>query len=107
MAGRRWWRVDPVIASLWVGLATIVVVFVVGAWLDARSTTSEVCSDPAAAVRVPDVDCTAHHPGDTWVYYRAGQAVPALGGATAGASGEPPAGDAVPGVPDGGEAPGK
>ncbi|HEY2194096.1 MAG TPA: hypothetical protein VGH76_17605 [Actinomycetospora sp.] len=98
MAGGRRWRVDAVLASLWVGLAAIVVVFAIGAWLDAHSTTSEVCADPAA-VRVPDLDCSAHRPGDTWVYYRTDQAVPALGGATVAASGEPPAGDAVPGVP--------
>ena len=64
--------------------------------------------DPVlASFWVPDVDCTAHHPGDTWVYYRAGQAVPALGGPTAAASGEPPAGDALPGVPDDGGTAGK
>ncbi len=72
-------RVDPVLASLWVGLAAIVAVFAIGASLAADSTTAEVCSAPAS-VRVPDVDCTAHHPGDTWVYYRVGQAVPAVGG---------------------------
>ena len=98
--------VDPVIASLWVGLATIVAVFAIGAGLAADSTTSEVCSAPAS-VRVPDVDCTAHHPGDTWVYYRVGQAVPAVGRATAGSSGQPPAGDALPGVPDDGGTAGK
>ena len=97
-------RVDPVLASLWVGLAAIVAVFALGAALAAGSTTAEVCSDPTS-VRVPDVDCTAHHPGDTWVYYRVGQAVPAVGRATGDASGEPPAGDAMPGVPgDGGTA---
>jgi hypothetical protein len=97
-------RVDPVLASLWVGLGLIVAVFAVGAWLQAGATTDEVCSAPSA-VRVPDVDCSAHHPGDPWVYYRTGQAVPAIGGPTTGASSEPPAGDAVPGVPDDGEAP--
>jgi hypothetical protein len=99
-------RVDPVLASLWVGLAAIVAVFAIGASLAADSTTAEVCSAPTS-VRVPDVDCTAHHPGDSWVYYRAGQVVPAVGGATAAASGEPPAGDALPGVPDDGGTAGK
>jgi hypothetical protein len=94
-------RVDPVLASLWVGLGVIVAGFAIGASLAAGSTTAEVCAAPTS-VRVPDVGCTAHHPGDTWVYYRAGQAVPAVGGATVGSSGEPPAGDALPGVPDGG-----
>jgi hypothetical protein len=104
MRGRL--RVDPVLASLWVGLAAIVAVFAIGASLAADSTTAEVCSAPAS-VRVPDVDCTAHHPGDTWVYYRAGQVVPATGRATVGASSEPPAGDALPGVPDDGGTAGK
>jgi hypothetical protein len=99
-------RIDPVLASLWVGLAAIVAVFAVGASLAAGSTTAEVCSAPES-VRVPDVDCTAHHPGDTWVYYRLGQVVPALGGRTAAASDEPPAGDALPGVPDDGGTAGK
>jgi hypothetical protein len=99
-------RVDPVLASLWVGLAAIVAVSAIGASLASNSTTAEVCS-AAGSVRVPDVDCTAHHPGDTWVYYRAGQAVPALGGPTTAASGEPPAGDALPGVPDDGGTAGK
>jgi hypothetical protein len=99
-------RVDPVLASLWVGLAAIVAVFAIGASLAADSTTAEVCSAPAS-VRVPDVDCTTHHPGDTWVYYRAGQVVPATGRATVGASSEPPAGDALPGVPDDGGTAGK
>jgi hypothetical protein len=100
MLGRL--RADPVIASLWVGLAMIVVVFAIGAGLAAGSTTAEVCAAPTS-VRVDDVDCSAHHPGDTWVYYRAGQAVPALGAATTGASHTPPAGDALPGVPVGGK----
>lgn len=103
MAGRPWLRVDPVLAALWAGLGAIVAVFALGTWLDADSSTAEVCSD-SAAVRVPDVDCTTHRPGDTWVYYRTGQAVPAVGRGTAGASGEPPAGDAIPGVPADGDA---
>lgn len=104
MRGRLWF--DPVLASLWVGLAAIVAVFAIGASLAAGSTTDEVCAAPTS-VRVPDVDCSAHHPGDTWVYYRAGQVVPALGGPTGAASGEPPAGDALPGVPDDGATAGK
>jgi hypothetical protein len=99
-------RVDPVLGALGVGLAAIVAVFAIGATLAADSTTAEVCSAPTS-VRVPDVDCTAHRPGDTWVYYRVGQAVPAVGRATGGASGEPPAGDAMPGVPDDGGTAGK
>jgi hypothetical protein len=95
-----------VLAAIGVGLAAIVAVFAIGATLAADSTTAEVCSAPAS-VRVPDVDCTAHHPGDTWVYYRVGQSVPAVGRATGGASGEPPAGDAMPGVPDDGGTAGK
>jgi hypothetical protein len=98
--------VDPLLASLWVGLAAIIAVFAIGASLAADSTTAEVCAAPTS-VRVPDVDCTAHHPGDTWVYYRVGQVVPAVGRATVGASGEPPAGDALPGAPDGGGTAGK
>jgi hypothetical protein len=98
---RRLLRGDAVIASLWIGLGVIVVVFAIGAWLSADSTTSEVCSDPTS-VRVPDTDCSAHHPGDLWVYYRLDQTVPGVGAPTAGASSSPPAGDADPGVPDDG-----
>ncbi|WP_211190129.1 hypothetical protein [Actinomycetospora sp. TBRC 11914] len=101
MAGRQWLRADPVLASLWVGLAVIVVIFAIGVRLDTDSTTDEVCAAPTA-VRVPDTDCTAHHPGDTWVYYRTGTAIPAVGAPTAGASADPPAGAAEPGVPDAG-----
>src|ERR1700744_5847587 len=61
-------RVDPGVAPLGVGLATIVVLFAIGAWLGADSSTDEVCTDPTAG-RGVDVDCTAHHPGDPWGYH--------------------------------------
>ncbi|MCD2196627.1 hypothetical protein LQ327_24955 [Actinomycetospora endophytica] len=90
-----------VLASFWIGLAVIAVVFGVGAWLQADSTTNEVCSSPAA-VRVDDTDCSAHHPGDLWVYYGTGQRAPAIDGSTAGASHTAPDGSARSGVPDDG-----
>ena len=87
------------VVTFWVGLAAIVGLFVVAASLQAHADTSEVCTS-AVALRVPDADCTGHRPGDTWVYYRAGLLVPPLGGSTAGASPDVPAGSAVPGAPD-------
>lgn len=89
------------VVTFWVGLAAIVGLFVASAVLQHDADTSEVCAT-TAAVRVPDVDCTAHRPGDTWVYYRAGVLVPPVGGSTAGASADAPAGSAVPGTPESG-----
>ncbi|GAA4829406.1 hypothetical protein GCM10023201_16120 [Actinomycetospora corticicola] len=89
------------VVTVWVGLGAIVVLFVVSAVLQRDADTSEVCVS-TAAVRVPDTGCTGHRPGDTWVYYRAGSFVPAVGGSTAGASSAAPAGIAVPGTPEAG-----
>lgn len=93
-----------VLVVFWAGLAAIAVIFGVGAWLESDSTTSEVCAD-AAQVRVADTDCTTHRPGDGWVYYRTGVAIPAVDGSTAAGSHSAPDGAAEPGVPDDGAAP--
>jgi hypothetical protein len=90
-----------VLVSFWLGLAVIVAIFGAGAWLEADSSTNEVCSSPAE-VRVPDTDCSAHHPGDLWRYYPAGQRPPAIDGSTAAGSATAPDGAARPGVPDDG-----
>ncbi|WP_433798153.1 hypothetical protein [Actinomycetospora sp. CA-084318] len=87
------------VVTVWVGLAAIVALFATSAYLQAHADTREVCTS-SAAVRVPDADCTAHHPGTTWVYYRDGLVVPPVGGSTAGASTDAPDGSAVPGTPD-------
>lgn len=87
------------VVTFWVGLAAIVALFLTSAYLQDHADTSEVCTS-AVTLRVPDTDCTAHRPGDTWVYYHAGLLVPPLGGSTAGASEQAPAGSATPGTPD-------
>ncbi|GLZ53157.1 hypothetical protein [Actinomycetospora sp. NBRC 106378] len=100
---RTWERVREslggFVITFWVGLAAIVGLFVASAELQDHADTSEVCTSHAA-LRVPDTDCTGHRPGDTWVYYRAGLPVPPVGGSTAGASTDAPAGSAVPGTPE-------
>ncbi|WIB65438.1 hypothetical protein [Curtobacterium sp. MCBD17_040] len=64
---------------------------------------AKVCSDTKTLERLPDENCAEHEVATTWVYYRAGQTVPALGESVRGAVTETPfVRDFTPAVPDAG-----